>query len=100
ADHCAGRARQGRGSNRGPGSRHDRRGAQDLAVLPRPASRYVRSPREGLMEGVAMTSEQFAAAFAEIHPPFAPQEALVEANRCLFCVDAPCTAACPTHIDV
>lgn len=47
-----------------------------------------------------MLPEQFAAAFAEIHPPFAPQEALVEANRCLYCVDAPCTAACPTHIDV
>ncbi len=38
--------------------------------------------------------------FAEIHPPFAPQAAVVEANRCLFCFDAPCTAACPTHIDV
>ena len=25
---------------------------------------------------------------------------VVEANRCLFCFDAPCTAACPTHIDV
>ena len=34
------------------------------------------------------------------HVPFAPQEALVEANRCLFCVEAPCTIACPTHIDV
>jgi dihydropyrimidine dehydrogenase (NAD+) subunit PreT len=39
-------------------------------------------------------------AFQDIHPPFAPQEALVEANRCLFCFDAPCTVACPTHIDV
>ena len=26
--------------------------------------------------------------------------AAIEANRCLFCFDAPCTAACPTHIDV
>lgn len=40
------------------------------------------------------------ARFAEIHPPFAPPAALVEANRCLFCFDAPCSAACPTHIDV
>ena len=36
----------------------------------------------------------------ELHPPFTPQEAVVEANRCLYCFDAPCTAACPTHIDV
>lgn len=27
-------------------------------------------------------------------------EALVEANRCLYCYDAPCTQACPTHIDI
>jgi dihydropyrimidine dehydrogenase (NAD+) subunit PreT len=38
--------------------------------------------------------------FPEIHPPLDPQAALVEANRCLYCFDAPCTAACPTHIDV
>src|SRR5215813_11580273 len=36
----------------------------------------------------------------EIHPPFEPQAAVIEANRCLYCFDAPCTAACPTHIDV
>src|SRR5579862_1632411 len=41
-----------------------------------------------------------AARFAEIHPPLDPQAALVEANRCLFCFDAPCSVACPTHIDV
>jgi glutamate synthase (NADPH/NADH) small chain len=38
--------------------------------------------------------------FPELHPPFDPQAALVEANRCLYCFDAPCTGACPTHIDV
>jgi dihydropyrimidine dehydrogenase (NAD+) subunit PreT len=38
--------------------------------------------------------------FPELHPPFDRPGALVEANRCLFCFDAPCTAACPTHIDV
>jgi dihydropyrimidine dehydrogenase (NAD+) subunit PreT len=37
---------------------------------------------------------------AETHPPLGPNEALVEANRCLFCYDAPCTQACPTHIDI
>ena len=48
-----------------------------------------------------MTNEQqFAASFAEIHPPLGRREALVEANRCLYCFDAPCANACPTHIDV
>ena len=38
--------------------------------------------------------------FPELHPPFDQQSALTEANRCLYCFDAPCIAACPTHIDV
>ena len=38
--------------------------------------------------------------FSDIRPPLEPQAAVVEANRCLNCFDAPCTAACPTHIDV
>jgi len=38
--------------------------------------------------------------FPDLHPALNSQAALAEANRCLFCFDAPCTAACPTHIDV
>jgi dihydropyrimidine dehydrogenase (NAD+) subunit PreT len=38
--------------------------------------------------------------FDDLHPPFDRQAAVPEANRCLFCFDAPCTIACPTHIDV
>ncbi len=38
--------------------------------------------------------------FADLHPSFTAQEAVVEANRCFYCFDAPCTVACPTHIDV
>lgn len=37
---------------------------------------------------------------AEIEPKYSPQEALVEANRCLYCFDAPCIMACPTGIDI
>ncbi|MCL6526998.1 MAG: NAD(P)-dependent oxidoreductase [Thermaceae bacterium] len=36
----------------------------------------------------------------EYYPPLTDHEALVEANRCLYCYDAPCTHACPTHIDI
>jgi len=38
--------------------------------------------------------------FGELKPALAPQAATIEADRCLNCFDAPCTAACPTHIDV
>src|SRR3984885_12418228 len=32
--------------------------------------------------------------------PLLPQAAVAEADRCLYCFDAPCAGACPTHIDV
>ena len=41
-----------------------------------------------------------SARFGDLHPPFDRQAAIPEANRCLFCFDAPCATACPTHIDV
>lgn len=36
----------------------------------------------------------------EHHAPLRAHEAAVEAHRCLYCYDAPCTHACPTHIDI
>jgi len=38
--------------------------------------------------------------FPELHPALDGPSAVIEANRCLYCFDAPCAAACPTHIDV
>ncbi|MBK8493538.1 MAG: NAD(P)-dependent oxidoreductase [Chitinophagaceae bacterium] len=48
-----------------------------------------------------LPGEQYAENFSDIHPPFETTDAaLVEANRCLFCYDAPCMKSCPTGIDV
>jgi glutamate synthase (NADPH/NADH) small chain len=48
-----------------------------------------------------LSQEQYAENFSDIHPPFETKDAaLVEANRCLFCYDAPCMKSCPTSIDV
>ena len=38
--------------------------------------------------------------FADLHPPLTAHQSAVEAARCLFCHDAPCTEACPTGIDI
>lgn len=38
--------------------------------------------------------------FSEIVEPLHPEQAIAEANRCLYCFDAPCIAQCPTGIDV
>ena len=48
-----------------------------------------------------LSQEQYEENFANIRPPFENKTAaVVEASRCLFCYDAPCTKSCPTHIDV
>ena len=43
---------------------------------------------------------QSAGNFDDLHPRFSEQQAAVESDRCLFCYDAPCVAACPTAIDI
>ena len=40
------------------------------------------------------------ASFDDFKPPYDAHQAVVEANRCLYCEDAPCTQICPTHIDI
>jgi glutamate synthase (NADPH/NADH) small chain len=48
-----------------------------------------------------LSPEEYEKNFSDIHPPFDKKEAaLVEANRCLFCYDAPCMKSCPTGINV
>lgn len=44
--------------------------------------------------------EQYERNFAEIEPALTANQAAIESARCLYCFDAPCSIACPTHIDV
>jgi glutamate synthase (NADPH/NADH) small chain len=56
-----------------------------------------------IIEGIAaqrLPADQYAENFADAHPPLDAHEALVEADRCYFCYDAPCVTACPTSIDI
>jgi dihydropyrimidine dehydrogenase (NAD+) subunit PreT len=48
-----------------------------------------------------LSPEEYQRNFTDIHPPFETKDAAItEANRCLFCYDAPCMKSCPTSIDV
>ena len=42
----------------------------------------------------------YAVNFGDAHPPLNRTQALIEAERCYYCFDAPCIAACPTGIDI
>jgi len=47
-----------------------------------------------------LSSEALAENYADIAPPLDRQTALIAAQRCHFCFDAPCITACPTGIDI
>ncbi|MCZ4353166.1 NAD(P)-dependent oxidoreductase [Roseovarius aestuarii] len=47
-----------------------------------------------------LKDDDYARNFADLHPKLDPHEALVAADRCYFCHDAPCITACPTDIDI
>jgi glutamate synthase (NADPH/NADH) small chain len=46
------------------------------------------------------SEEEFQQNFKQKKPLMNTTEAFVESSRCLFCYDAPCVKACPTHIDI
>jgi glutamate synthase (NADPH/NADH) small chain len=47
-----------------------------------------------------LSQAEYARNFADAHPPLNATQALLEAERCYYCHDAPCTTACPTDIDI
>lgn len=54
---------------------------------------------EGIVAG-RLDADVLADNFSDLHPPLDDHEALVAADRCYFCHDAPCMTACPTSIDI
>jgi len=47
-----------------------------------------------------LETADYAERFADATPRLTRAQAVLEAERCLYCFDAPCATACPTHIDV
>ena len=45
-------------------------------------------------------SDRSEVVFQDFKAAFTPAQAVTEANRCLFCADAPCVQACPTEIEI
>ena len=60
----------------------------------------ITSTRAGGIHAARLDPSDYARNFADSHPPLTRAQALIEAERCYYCHDAPCVAACPTGIDV
>ena len=53
----------------------------------------------GIVAG-RLRDDAYEEQFSDLHAPLDAHEALVAADRCYFCHDAPCMTACPTDIDI
>jgi glutamate synthase (NADPH/NADH) small chain len=47
-----------------------------------------------------LDADRSESVFGDFKPALSREQAVMEANRCLYCTDAPCIKACPTHIDI
>ena len=50
--------------------------------------------------GKCLSKDVVDANFGDLHQPLSLLQAKAEADRCLYCYDAPCIQACPTSIDI
>ncbi|HEY2560207.1 MAG TPA: NAD(P)-dependent oxidoreductase [Caldimonas sp.] len=70
-----------------------------MATIERGSAAVEPSREVGLRAG-RLAPDEYAGNFADAHPPLTRAQALIEAERCYYCHDAPCIAACPTGIDI
>jgi len=54
----------------------------------------------GIVNHSKISTDDLSLNFQEIVPGLTKHKAYEEANRCLYCYDAPCIKACPTGIDI
>ena len=47
-----------------------------------------------------LSEDEIKQNFCDMHPPLSASQAYIEACRCYYCFDAPCTTACPSDIDI
>jgi dihydropyrimidine dehydrogenase (NAD+) subunit PreT len=47
-----------------------------------------------------LPADRSESVFTDFKPAYSSNQAAVEANRCIYCHDAPCIQACPTSIDI
>ncbi len=55
--------------------------------------------KKGILSG-RLNAGDYIDNFADLYPLFDSHEAKIEAEKCLFCNDAPCQIACPAEIDI
>ena len=71
-------------------------------MVPDPAAPGARvtAGARGAPVALALAPDRLERQLSDAKPLYAPGEAVAEANRCLYCHDAPCIEACPTGIDI
>lgn len=47
-----------------------------------------------------LTSQEIESNFSDLHDALSALQVKAEADRCIYCYDAPCIQACPTSIDI
>ena len=83
--------------HRSPAQRHARRDRRGPQVARRVLRRL---RRDHAMSNAPLPNDRLESELADKKPLYSEAEARTEAERCLYCVDAPCIKACPTEIDI